>query len=78
MSGMLIPGGVVVIRPGNRSAVSQSGAALLELSRPECGTVVGTSSAGCEVCREIPCRNESSDLGENRTAPPRSRFEGAT
>jgi len=26
------------------SAVSQSGAALLELSRPECGTVAGTSS----------------------------------
>jgi len=62
----------------NESAVSQSGAALLELSRPECGTVVGTSSAGCEVCREMPCHNESSALGENRTAPPRSRFEGAT
>jgi hypothetical protein len=31
-------------------------AALLELSRPECGTVVGTRRpAGCEVCREVPC-----------------------
>ena len=62
----------------NESAVSQSGAALLELSRPECGTVVGTSSAGCEVCREIPCRNESSDLGENRTALPRQRLKEPT
>ena len=42
----------------------QSGAALLELSCPECGTVVGYPPAGCEVCREAPCSNESSALAK--------------
>jgi hypothetical protein len=37
-----------------KSAVLQSGAALLELSRPGCGIVVGYSPAGCEVCKERP------------------------
>jgi hypothetical protein len=41
-AGIRIQGGVAVVR--QESAVSQSGAALLELSRPERGTVVGTSS----------------------------------
>ena len=39
-----IQGGVAVVRPDVFASFSKSGAALLELSRPECGTVVRTQS----------------------------------
>ena len=39
-----IRGNVAVVRHGATAPFTQSGAVLLELSRPECGTVVGINS----------------------------------
>ena len=60
-----IQGDVAVVRHGATAPLIQSGAALLELSRPECGTVVG-SPAGCEVCRGA-LRDQSSALDDRAT-----------
>jgi transposase len=54
-SGRSIQGGVAVVRHGAKAPSTQSGAIFLELSRPGCGTVVRSDSAGCEVCTGEPC-----------------------
>ena len=60
--GPAIRGNVAVVRHGASAPSSKSGAVLLELSRPECGTVVGITIPPDVRLAGKPCSNESSAL----------------
>jgi transposase len=72
----VIRGNVAVVRRGATAPSTQSGAVLLELSRPECGTV-GWDQLPPDVrfCREA-CRNESPAL--DHVLLPFSALDGET
>jgi hypothetical protein len=68
---MPIQGGVAVVQPGAKAPPYRVVPPRLELSRPECGIVVGYPPAGCEVCRERPAalRAQPWTKTEPRQAP---------